>query len=176
MSKKYDFYVLNAINKELGYLKEDIGKRFLGKSRNQKRKIDVVLLGAARAISLKQSLIEEETTKNHEHILKDINKELTDSEDIIFLAQLMGYFSQFKKKVENPHHIIFNIDRCLKIARSYFESSWNLGSPTYQEIVKNTSYLETTIISELFDKIKNIEEQSEGLLSSVELEEEENID
>lgn len=157
MLKKYDFHVLNSINKELSLLKEDGSRIFLGKTKTQKRKIDVVMLGGARAIYLKQSLIEEGKTKNHEHILEDIYKDISDPEDIIFVSQVMGYFSQLKKKKENPHHIIFNIKHCLDIARCYFESSWNLGSPTFQEIITNSNYLEHTIISEIIEKIKNIE-------------------
>lgn len=161
MSKKYDFHVLNSINKELQYLKEDRSKRFLGISTKQKRKIDMVMMGAARAINLKQSLNEEGLTKNHEHILEDINKDVTDSDDIIFLSQIMAYYSQLKKKEENPHHIIFDISRCLRIARCYFESSWNLGDPTFQEIINSNNYLEKTIIYELIDKIRNIQGLSE---------------
>ena len=177
MSNKYDFWVLKPISKELDLLKGDIAKRFFWKSEKEKRKIDITILGAARAINLKQSLIEESRGKNsHDHILKDINKDISKPEDIIFLSQIMGYFSQLKKKTEDPHHIIFDINRCLNIARCYFESSWNLGSPTYQEILENSNNLEETIISELLDKIKNIEEVTSTEEVSMEQEEEENSD
>lgn len=153
--KSIEFLVLNTINKDLGYLK-DSNERFLGKNSNDKRKIDMVLLGAARAIFLKQSLIEIGETKNHERILKDVENDLSDPNEIVFLSQIMGYFSQLKKRVDNPHHIIFDIRKCLKIVRSYFESSWNLGDPTYQEIITKQNYHENKIMDELFDKLKKI--------------------
>jgi hypothetical protein len=153
--QKISVHVQKPMNQSLKYLKENNDQDFLGRlnnGKNQKRLIDMIFLGAARTISLKQSYQHfPRSKKTHDHIIQDLEKDLSDSSEIIFISQLISYYVNIKAMKDDPHHIIFDKQTCMDIIRSYFEIGWNLGTPSFQEIIEDPISPQNKIIAEIFD-------------------------